>query len=244
MIIYVVTRLAIEAAGKSKAITSALVKLSLNYYTTMSITAVLLEEELQIKGVMRSQNPFSDQGGTTDGTQKDIVAMLKMSAFEFKSSVWSMDCLFVPSVAPEDLQLMRQLEYARHSEYFSEKYTAARLALENYHWKTELARVFCWMCLPSFIAGVCVLAGLICFRLHVRWEKKWLLGASNFYDILYKDGFKQAIKGLDEATYSSYLKKYNHRFFGVWREENFFHKSGTVTSHRHIIFSILLFLSP
>jgi len=188
--VYVLTFGVIFAAGKPKAIHAVLLKLLLNYSTTMSVLYALFT-----KTVSHKKGTFQE----AIGFARSMFSSLDYDGSAYvETPTWRPDCLFdifVP-YSREDEALVNSLAHVRHSEFFLDVHKPARELLTKTHHDVEFLRMLFWMVYPVVFAVVIYSVGFICVVYHLKSNKLFYMKVLRFYVEVRTDGFAKAHKEL------------------------------------------------
>jgi len=198
--IYKITDLSIQSASKAKAITSALLKLLINYVTTMSVMSTVAME------VVASFSNEVDEVGE-DGSM-DIGLSSLAASFDWENSLsyfryWAPHCLFLPGLTPRQKELISVLVGADHIQQIALENAASREALRDYHRAAELRRLLGSSLVPILLAGMLLLSGAILFIGHLRCF------ATSYRVTAFRVSNSKHVDHFD-------LNNINYNFLGVW----------------------------
>lgn len=228
---YFLTAWAITAATQAKAITSALLKLLLNYVTTMSIMGAVLYRELNDRSFLSS---VADPSEERDGSQANLAKVFSSEVLEFQSSVFSLECLIEPTLDDATRALVDTLSQVPQAAYWLPEHAVAREALRKFHYDGELRRLIFWVLLPWILSLFLMLFGNIRLKLYVMCNHHLFNDAGIFVKDVDQVGWKRACHRAAKKNqdYHQFMSLYEHRLMGIWkaidyrglRGMNFFNK--------------------
>eukprot|EP00439_Symbiodinium_sp_Y106_P033306 s2428_g3.t14 len=194
----------VRSASASPYCHMVLLKMMLNHCLAISVLSSAI-----FRAAMRM--------GYSDPVIHQLLGLLAITDGTLPSDNWlfSLPCLLQPSRGKALEAQMEELTGVFHSEYFSETRSAARQALVNFQWWTEMRLLVCWAATPLVAVALVLLLLLIRLRLYMSSRSELLACSTEFCTQAYFFGW-EVTKRLWEVDVSEQLvEMYNTRLWGV-----------------------------
>mmetsp|Transcript_12815 Transcript_12815/g.28911 ORF Transcript_12815/g.28911 Transcript_12815/m.28911 type:complete len:1515 (+) Transcript_12815:1-4545(+) len=209
------TALSILGAGKAKSIISVLLKLALNYSTTMIIMTELQDlvflQQSKDRQLRDPSLPESSAAGLFRMTGSIVGASLE----DLQGSVWSLSCLWHPTLDPEEERTI--LEYAAARSTAAHLYQEGASKLLDFHELVELRNlIFYATIIPGMILGLLLIVGIV-LSIYMYIRRKFLQDVVNYFIRLGTKRIDRAQKGMTAEKVERYHRMADWRFLGIWK---------------------------
>merc|ERR1719482_1736558 len=203
---------------------SALLKLLVNYVVTMSFMANVLITETHLKTLAAVKtDPASHERTSKD---EAFASNFQTQLIDFQSSLFSLECLIMPSLSGSEEAGMKELEGLSHYEFTMLEYAEQAAELESFHRTLEERRIYLWAFVAVFLCCFIFTLGFAIVKVHVHRNRKYYAKAASFLESVRIDGWKAATAKVSVQDYHSYMNAYSYRLFGIWRPVTLSSKSG------------------
>jgi len=209
------TALSILGAGKAKSIISVLLKLALNYSTTMIIMTEIQDLVLLTHAKARQMRDQSLQESSSAGLFRLTASIMGASVQDLQGSVWSLSCLWHPTLVPEDERMIS--DYAAAQRTAKHLYQEGASKLLEFHELVELrSLIFYATIIPGMILGLLLIAAVV-LGIYLYIRRKFYEDVVNYFIRLGTKRIERAQKGMTAERIEKYHTMADWRFLGIWK---------------------------
>jgi len=211
--IYILAAFAIQSVGKTRSITSALMKLMMNYMviicTTTSVTFSVIYYRYK-------ERLLKEPGAVGPGPFVDNVMLLLR--FNIMNAMFAFEghCVFQPSLSAHDKNIILSLATASHTQYFSAENAKARDLLQKFHQDTDIRQSLFWLFSPLLMTCLILFIGFIAVLSNLSIHRQFYGKVFAFYGAIQASGFEAARQGYDRSDIVQYIECHETRLLGIY----------------------------
>lgn len=213
IVAYTLTGVAVRAAGRTKSVTDAILKVLLNYITTFSLTSRIFNKILYEKLADHAMS----LGIPAETGPLVLTTFFSFSLLEYVWAFIPMDCVYEPSISADEQKWVDVLKAARHSEILlGGEIEHAQQQLKDLHWISSLRQMIFWLVAPMLFLGLVLVMGVVTILVHIAWNHSFLKQAMTFLNNLENEGFRRAQRGFTKAKVFLFFEAHNRRILGLY----------------------------